>query len=215
MKKTIYVLLFSAAILGGCSEQNESIAVASTPVDEKEEVPEYYEGYVLSPQVPDDRTLQEVGQNKRDAKGEAIVEAVNMTVEDYEIGPIELMVKEAKILQVKPDYSLIDFFHSYTHEQEFKVVKMFVEITNTSNEPVHFAPTALLETDREELKLWEDDIYLESLNGELAPGETKRGNIGFIIEESDVDSVTITTSDVFNNGEEKIANALQFDTRFE
>ncbi|ANU21898.1 DUF4352 domain-containing protein [Planococcus donghaensis] len=213
MKKTLYFLLFSAILLGGCSEQNDSIAVAST--DTVNEVPEYYEDYVLSPQITDDRTLQEVGQHKRDSKGEATVEAVNMATETYDIGSVELTVEESKILQVKPDYSLIDFFHSYTHEQEFKVVKMFVEITNTSTEPVHFAPVALFKTDAEELKLWEDDIYLENLNGDLAPGETKRGNIGFIIEESDVDSVTITTSDVFNNSEEKIADALQFDTRFE
>lgn len=214
MKKTIYFLLFSATILGGCSEQDDSIAVDST-VAEKNEVPKYYEDYVLSPQVTDDRTLQEVGQNKRDAKGEAIVEAVNMTMETYDIGPVELTVAESKILEVKPDYSLIDFFHAYTHDQEFSVVKMFVEITNTSNEPVHFAPVALFETGEEELKLWEDDIYLESLNGELAPGETKQGNIGFIVEESDIDSITITTSDVFNSSEEKIAKALEFNTRFE
>lgn len=210
----IYFLLFSAAILGGCSEQSDSIAVAST-VSEENEIPEYYEGYVLSPQITDDRMLQEVGQNKRDAKGEATVKAVNMNPETYDIGPVELTVAESKVLQVKPDYSLIDFFHVYTHDQEFKVVKMFVEMTNTSSEPVHFAPVALFETGAKELKLWEDDIYLEGLTGELAPGETKRGNIGFIVEESDVDSITITTSDVFDAHEEKIAKALEFNTQFE
>ncbi|ANU14543.1 putative protein ydhF precursor [Planococcus halocryophilus Or1] len=214
MKKAIYFLLFSAVILGGCSDPDDSIAVAST-VAEESEVPKYYEDYVLSPQVTDDRKLQEVGQNKRDAKGEAIVEAINMTMETYGIGPVKLTVAESKILQVKPDYSLIDFFHAYTHDQEFSVVKMYVEITNTSNEPLHFAPVALFETDAEELKLWEDDIYLEGLTGEIAPGETKQGNIGFIVEESDIDSVTITTSAVFNKSEEKIAEALEFNTRFE
>lgn len=128
---------------------------------------------------------------------------------------MELTLAESKILQLEPDYSLIDFFHSYTHDQKFEVVKMFVEITNTSDEPVHFGPVALLETANGETKLWEDDIYLEELNGELAAGETKRGNIGFIVEDGSFDSVTITTSDVFDSQDNKITEALEFSTRFE
>ena len=92
---------------------------------------------------------------------------------------------------------------------------MFVEITNTSDETLHFAPVALLETDAEEIKLWEDDIYLEELNGELASGETKQGNIGFIIEEGDIASVNVTTSDVYGDQDNKIAEALEFTTSFE
>ena len=207
-------MMLSALLLGGCSEQGDS-AVVALAADQQNQVPGYYEDYVLSPQVTDDRMLQETGQNKRDAKGEATVKAVNMDSETVEVGPVELTVAESKILQLEPDYSLIDFFHSYTHDQKFEVVKMFVEITNTSDEPIHFAPVALLETAKGETKLWEDDIYLEELNGELAPGETKQGNIGFIIEEGDLDSVTITTSDVFGNKDKKIADALEFNTRFE
>lgn len=214
MKKTVYLMMLSALLLGGCSEQADS-AVVALAAGQQNQVPGYYEDYVLSPQVTDDRMLQETGQNKRDAKGEATVKAVNMDSETFEVGPVELTVAESKILQLEPDYSLIDFFHSYTHDQKFEVVKMFVEITNTSDEPIHFAPVALLETAKGETKLWEDDIYLEELNGELAPGETKQGNIGFIVEEGDLDSVTITTSDVFGNKDKKIADALEFNTRFE
>ncbi|WP_142830369.1 DUF4352 domain-containing protein [Planococcus soli] len=214
MKKTLYLLALSALLLGGCSEQADSTVVASAASGQND-IPEYYEDYVLSPQVTDDRLLQEAGQKERDAKGEAAVKAVNMDEETYEVGPVELTVEESKILQLKPDYSLIDFFHSYTHDQEFEVVKMFVEITNTSDEPLHFAPVALLETAAEELKIWEDDIYLEELNGELAAGETKRGNIGFIVEEGSFDSMTITTSDVYDNEDNKIAEALEFDKAFE
>lgn len=214
MKKTVYLLALSALLLGGCSEQADSIVVASA-ADQQNEIPGYYEGYVLSPQVTDDRTLQEAGQNKRDSKGEATVKAVNMDSETFEVGPVELTVEESKILQLEPNHSLIDFFHSYTHDQKFEVVKMFVEITNTSDETLHFAPVALLETAAEELKLWEDDIYLEELNGALAAGETKQGNIGFIIEEGDIDSVKITTSDVFDSQDNKIAEALEFDTLFD
>lgn len=210
MKKAVYAAALSAFLLGGCTEQADSTVVASAAAD----IPEYYVDYVLSPQVTDDRMLQEVGQDKRDAKGEAKVKAVNMDKQTYKAGPVELTIEEAKILQLKPDYSLIDFFHSYTHDQEFEVVKMFVEITNTSDEPLHFAPVALLKTAKEELKIWEDDIYLEELNGELAAGETKRGNVGFIVEDGSFDSVTITTSDVYDSQDRKLAEALEFKRSF-
>lgn len=213
MKKAICLLALSAILLGGCTEKADSTVVASAAGQNA--IPEYYADYVLSPQVTDDRMLQEAGQNQRDAKGEATAKAVNMDKETYEVGPVELTVAESKILQLKPDYSLIDFFHSYTHDQEFGVVKMFVEITNTSDEPLHFAPVALLETAADELKIWEDDIYLEELNGELAAGETKRGNIGFIVEDGSFDSVKITTSDVYDSQNNKIAEAMEFNKRFE
>ncbi|WP_298831451.1 hypothetical protein [uncultured Planococcus sp.] len=214
MKKTVYLIGLSALLLGGCSEQADS-TMAVSAAGQQNEIPGYYEDYVLSPQVTDDRMLQEAGQHKRDAKGEATVEAVNMDSETAEVGPVELTLAESKILQLKPDYSLIDFFHSYTHDQEFKVLKMFVEVTNTSDEPVYFAPVALMETAKGETKLWEDDIYLEELNGELAAGETKRGNIGFIVEDGSFDSASITTSDVFDSQDNKIAEALEFSTQFE
>lgn len=214
MKKALCLLAFSTLLLGGCSEQDNSTVTASA-AGMQNEIPAYYEDYVTSPQVTDDRVLQETGQHKRDAKGEATVTAANMDKETYEIGGVELTIAESKVLQFKPDYSLIDFFHSYTHDQEFEVVKMFVEITNTSNQPLHFAPVALLETDAEELKIWEDDIYLEELNGELAAGETKRGNIGFILEDGSFDSMTITTSDVYDSQDEKLTEALEFNRSFE
>lgn len=213
MKKIVYIMALSALVLGGCAEQADSTVVASAASGQTD-IPEYYTDYVLSPQVTDDRLLQETGEHQRDAKGEATVKAVNMDKETYKVGPVELTVAESKILQLKPDYSLIDFFHSYTHDQEFEVVKMFVEITNTSDEPLHFAPVALLETAGEELKIWEDDIYLEELNGELAAGETKRGNIGFIVEDGSFDSMTVTTSDVYDSQDNKIAEALEFNKRF-
>ncbi|MBT2571017.1 hypothetical protein [Planococcus sp. ISL-110] len=213
MKKAICLLALSAILLGGCTEKADSTVVASAAG--QNDIPEYYADYVLSPQVTDDRMLQEAGQNQRDAKGEATAKAVNMDKETYDVGPVELTVAESKILQLKPDYSLIDFFHSYTHDQEFRVVKMFVEITNTSDKPLHFAPVALLETAADELKIWEDDIYLEELNGELAAGETKRGNIGFIVEGGSFDSMKITTSDVYDSQDNKIAEAMEFNKRFE
>ena len=35
----------------------------------------------------------------------------------------------------------------------------------------------------------------------------KKGNLGFIIEKSNIDSIEITTSDVFNKNNEKVENA--------
>ena len=91
MKKTVYLIALSALLLGGCSDKDDSTMVASA-AGQQNDIPGYYEDYVLSPQVTDDRTLQEAGQNKRDGKGEATVKTVNMDSETYKVGPVELTV---------------------------------------------------------------------------------------------------------------------------
>lgn len=209
MKNAVYLLMLSVLLLGGCSGQNESSASAETT-----EMPDYYEEYVKNPQVTDDRTLQEEGEEIKDHRGEAKLLAKGTDSGTYDIGNIELTVRETKVLHFKPDYSLIDFYHSYTHETEFEIVKMFVEIHNNSDEALQFGPIAMLETDIGEKKLWEDDIYLEELNGEIAPGGTKKGNIGFIVENPDFNSLKITTSDVFDTEQEKQADAAEFEVHF-
>ncbi|MGI2328359.1 DUF4352 domain-containing protein [Planococcus sp. YIM B11945] len=212
MKKMLVFCLAAMLLLAGCSAQSESSASAQTI--KAADVPDYYEEYTKNPQVADDRWIQEPGQTMRDNKGEAKLKAFAPVGETYTIGSIELTVREAKIFQYKPEYSLIDFYHSYTHDMEFDVAKLFVEIKNTSDEPLYFAPLALLETSGGETKLWEDDIYLEELNGEIAPGKTKKGNIGYIVENADIDSLSITTSDVFDEKDQKQAEALQFNVQF-
>jgi hypothetical protein len=162
--------------------------------------------YVSNPQVTDDRSLVNVGESFSDEKGEAELKAIKKVDEEIEVGPIRLIVKEVKVLSYRPDYSLIDFFHSYTHEEVFHFVKIFVEIENQSNETLNFAPAALLETDKGEKKTWEDDIYLEELNGKIEPGEKKAGNLGFIIEKSDIKSISIITSKVFDENEKELNN---------
>lgn len=72
MKKTVYLMGLSALLLGGCSEQEDS-TMAVAAADQQNEIPGYYEDYVLSPQVTDDRMLQDAGQNKRDAKGKLLL----------------------------------------------------------------------------------------------------------------------------------------------
>lgn len=211
-KQSMYVFLSAALLLGGCSSQESASGTVSA--DSLNEAPAYYEGYVGSPQVTGDETLLEEGDTVRDDKGELKLEGADLDAETLTIGEIELTVQEAKNLQYTPSYGLIDFFHSYTHDTEFNLVKLFVEVKNTGDEPLRFAPVALLETSAGETKLWEDDVYLEELNGEIAPGETKKGNVGFIVEKTDIESVLLTTSDLFNKDGEQVVPAQQINMDF-
>jgi len=212
MKRRIYVGMLALLLLAGCSEEAEPVANAAA--NEETAIPAYFDGYVVSPQVTDDRTVQKVGQSFRDLRGGIELKAVNTELPGYEIGGIEVTIHEAKILHLQPEYSMIDFFHSYTHETEFDMVKYFVEITNTTDEVLKFAPAAIVKTDSGETKTWEEEIYLEELNGDIQPGETKKGNIGFILEEPGAESLTLTTSDVFSAEDEKLEDAQEIQIDF-
>lgn len=218
VKKAISFYLTAVLLLAGCSDQSEPTASAAEdqaePAVSTSESPTYYDDYVQNPQAVDDRLVQEIGQTARDSKGEVELKNINMEAQTLDIGQVKLTIREAKVFHFQPDYSLIDFYHSYTHDAEFDTVKLFVEIENTSDAPLHFAPVALIETSAKETKTWEDDIYLEELGGEIAPGETKKGNLGFIIEKSDIDSLIITTSDVFDKQEKKLADAQKINVEF-
>ncbi|MFC0272920.1 DUF4352 domain-containing protein [Metabacillus herbersteinensis] len=209
MKKQFLLFLLLTLLLLGCSN-NQLVNVASgknsdstkTEAEEETSVQQnHYDEYVLNPQVTNDQSLQKVGDSVTDEKGEATLKAIKNMNETVKIGPVEMTIKDVKVLHTKPDYSMIDFFHTYTHDQEFDFVKVFVEIKNTSNEEINFAPVAILETSTGEQKVWEDDIYLEELNGKLGANEKKLGNLGFIVEKSDMKSIDITTSDVFGQDE--------------
>lgn len=203
MKARLAWLLVPLALLWGCQDET---AQGTANAASLSEAPEYTDQYVLSPQVSDDRRLQETGQKARDAKGGLELLAADMEARTVQIGDIELTIHEAKLLQYTPDYSLIDFYHSYTHDQEFELAKFFVEINNTSSEEVNFAPVALIETESGEVKTWEDDVYLESLNEGLKPGEVKSGNIGFIVEDG-AQEIKLTTSKLFATDGELLAPA--------
>lgn len=203
MKARLAWLLVPLALLWGCQEE---AAQGTATAASLSEAPDYTEHYVLSPQVSDDRRLQEPGQKTRDAKGGLELLAANMEAQAVQIGDVELTIHETKLLHYTPDYSLIDFYHAYTHEQEFELVKLFVEIHNSSNEAVSFAPAALFETGAGEVKTWEDDVYLESLNEGLEPGEVKSGNVGFIVEDG-AQEIKLTTSKLFAADGELLAPA--------
>lgn len=203
MKARLAWLLVPLALLWGC--QNETAQGTATAAS-LAEAPDYTEQYVLSPQVSDDRRLQEPGQKVRDAKGGLELLAADMEARTVKVGEVELTIHETKLLHYTPDYSLIDFYHSYTHDQEFELAKFFVEINNTSSEEVNFAPVALVETESGEVKTWEDDVYLESLNEGLKPGEIKSGNVGFIVEDG-AQELKLTTSKLFAADGELLAPA--------
>lgn len=211
-KQSIYVFLVLVLLLAGCSGKESTDSAVSS--ESLQEPPAYYEGYVENPQVTADQQLREIGQKVRDNKGELTLDAASLDSETLEIGDMKLTVWEVKNFHYIPTYGLIDFYHSYTHETEFNVVKLFVEIENTSDKALHFAPVALLETSAGETKLWEDDIYLEELNGLIAGGKSKKGSIGFIVEKSEFDSLVITTSDLFDENGEIVSPAQEIQVNF-
>ncbi|QCR30514.1 hypothetical protein [Priestia megaterium] len=250
MKKTLSIL-FLIMLLVGCSsnpspENTETNAANKNQTenndDEKndetkqekdqEQTESKIDEYQPNSQVTDDRSLQKVGQTYADEKGEATLKAIKPINKTYKIGEIELTVKEMKLIHLRPDYSMIDYFHVLTHDEEFDFVKVFVEIKNKSSEKVSFAPIALLKTNTGETFDWQKDIYLEELNGEIEGNATKFGSLGFIVnatgghahkegnsdadhkEAKDIKWIEITTSDVFDKNEKKISEAKKFKIEF-
>ncbi|MCM3796815.1 hypothetical protein [Priestia megaterium] len=250
MKKTLSIL-FLIMLLVGCSsntspENNQTNAANKNQTenndDEKndetkqeknqKQTESKIDKYQPNSQVTDDRSLQKVGQTYADEKGETTLKAIKPINKTYKLGEIELTVKEMKLIHLRPDYSMIDYFHVLTHDEEFDFVKVFIEIKNNSSEKVNFAPIALLKTSTGETFDWQKDIYLEELNGEIEGNGTKFGNIGFIVnttgghahkegqnesdhkEEKDIKWIEITTSDVFDRNEKKISEAQKIKIEF-
>ncbi|WJD83851.1 hypothetical protein [Priestia megaterium] len=250
MKKTLSIL-FLIMLLVGCSsntspENNQTNAANKNQTenndDEKndetkqeknqKQTESKIDKYQPNSQVTDDRSLQKVGQTYADEKGETTLKAIKPINKTYKLGEIELTVKEMKLIHLRPDYSMIDYFHVLTHDEEFDFVKVFIEIKHNSSEKVNFAPIALLKTSTGETFDWQKDIYLEELNGEIEGNGTKFGNIGFIVnttgghahkegqnesdhkEEKDIKWIEITTSDVFDRNEKKISEAQKIKIEF-
>ncbi|MFJ7855141.1 DUF4352 domain-containing protein [Peribacillus frigoritolerans] len=155
--------------------------------------------YVPNPQLPDDINLNQIGQNVSDAKGELTLKAYKKVNETLNVGPIEVNIKEMKVMHATPDYSMIDFFHGYTHDEDFDIVKVNVEIKNNSDKKIKFSPVAFLETDRGEHLTWEDEIYLEELTGEIEGKGSKSGNIGFILNDGNIKGISVMSSDAVDD----------------
>ncbi|MCY8936043.1 DUF4352 domain-containing protein [Peribacillus frigoritolerans] len=170
--------------------------------------------YVPNPQLPDDINLNQVGQNVSDAKGELTLKAYKKVNETLNVGPIEVNIKEMKVMHATPDYSMIDFFHGYTHDEDFDIVKVNVEIKNNSDKKIKFSPVAFLETDRGEHLTWEDEIYLEELTGEIEGNGSKSGNIGFILNDGNIKGISVMSSDAVDDEGKVIAKGKSAEFAF-
>ncbi|CAH0256011.1 hypothetical protein SRABI96_03298 [Peribacillus sp. Bi96] len=170
--------------------------------------------YVPNPQLPDDIKLNQIGQSASDEKGDLTLKSYKKVNEMLNVGPIEIKVKEMKVMHVTPDYSMIDFFHGYTHDEDFDIVKVNVDIKNNSDKKIKFSPVAFLETDGGEHLTWEDDIYLEELTGEIEGNGSKSGNIGFILSEGNIKGISLMTSDAVDEEEEVLAKGKSVEFSF-
>lgn len=213
--RPLVLLLTLTVFLFGCTT-NESEISDKTNEETKEKITETEKNITVNkdvnvpnPQVSDDQNLKEIGQTINDPKGEITLEAIKNVNKNYNVSPIGLILQDVKLIHYKPDYSMIDFFHSYTHDEEFDFVKIAVEIKNTSNKTVKFAPVALVKTSDGQKKMWEEDIYLEELGGEIEGNSTKKGSLGFIVEKAKqpIQWVEVTTSDVFDQNDKLIHKA--------
>ncbi|MCY8169213.1 membrane lipoprotein lipid attachment site-containing protein [Bacillus spizizenii] len=235
MKRILSIFVF-AIVLAGCSSNantekqsaggEQAKATPQSTSSQKDSIDEYQP----NSQVTDDRSLLKVGQTFSDDKGKAVLKDIKQVNQTYKIGDVELTVKEMKLIHLRPDYSMIDYFHVLTHDEEFDFVKVFVDIKNTSSKKVNVAPIALMKTNTGETFDWNKDIYLEELNGEFEGGAEKSGNLGFIVnassghahdedadnkkKEKEIKRIEITTSDVFDHNHKKISDAQKIKIEF-
>jgi hypothetical protein len=216
MKKYLGFIL-AMSVVTGCSfdTQTEEDLKAADKTEETgyQKDPDVY---VPNPQVTDDSTLTGAGDSITDRKGELILKTMKEVNQTLTVGGLQYTIKDIKLLHYTPDYSLIDFYHPYTHDEEFNFVKLSVEVKNDTKAKYHFAPIAMMKINDTILKTWEDDFYLEDLNGEIAPGQTKRGNIGFIVGElNTINKVEMISGDLLGEDEKKAAQPVKLTVPFD
>ncbi|MBY6037469.1 DUF4352 domain-containing protein [Fictibacillus nanhaiensis] len=215
------ILGLTAALVTGCStDSSDNKEKKQTQQEEPNESAknEEVKGFDDSPQAPDDSDLTEKNKTFEDADGIITLKQIAQVNEEKQTGPLSLKIADVKVLHYKPSVDLIDFFHGFTHhEVEFPYVRVNVVLKNTSKETVHFAPVSELKTNQGETVTWEEDFYLENLNGDLKPGEEKVGSLGFIIDETDPEKlkeITLKSSEVIDSKKKKIADSLSFKIEF-
>lgn len=146
--------------------------------------------YSNSPQAPEDKELVDIGESVKDLKGEITLLDMTKPNQTHTIGPLEVTIEELKILDYYPSADLIDFFHGLAHdESHFNYAKLTITVKNTSDEQVDFAPIAILETSEGEKVSWEEEFYLEHLIGVYQPKQVKRGEVGFIIDDTQIEEM--------------------------
>ncbi|MFE7062771.1 DUF4352 domain-containing protein [Sutcliffiella sp. NPDC057660] len=212
-------LTLTAALLAGCtansSNNSASEVHAETQANGKStEILSFKD----SPQAPDDRELTIKDSQFKDEDGSITLKQFAQVHEKKQTGNISMTISDVKVMQYKPSPDLIDFFHGFTHEEtEFPYVRVNVVVKNNGDKPMHIAPVSEITTNQGETVTWEDDFYLEKLNGELKPGEEKVGSLGFILDETDpeaLESLTISSSEVLDGKKDKMADGVEFEVRF-
>ncbi|GAA3325880.1 hypothetical protein GCM10020331_059540 [Ectobacillus funiculus] len=96
--------------------------------------------YVPNPQVSDDTKLLNVGQTIKDSKGTVTLKGIASLNKIYTIGPVEMKIKNVKLIHNMPTYSLMDYF-SLLYGKTMKnliFIKVEVELINKSDQTVHF-----------------------------------------------------------------------------
>ncbi|MFF2879429.1 DUF4352 domain-containing protein [Gottfriedia sp. NPDC057991] len=222
MKKLIPFILLSL-MLSGCSlDQKEKTTVSAENIKKvstitKSKAKSLNDIYVPNPQVSDDTRLRLKGQTLKDEKGEVTLEGIASLNKSYSIGPIEMKIKQIKLIKNLPTYSLMDYFHYYTESYEsFRFIKVEVEIINHLDKQLHFGPVAHLMTSNNEVKEFKDDFYIEYLGGEINPNSSKKGAMGFIVDHTDpsLKWIELTTSDVLDDQHKVIAKAQKIKVDF-
>ncbi|WP_394679028.1 hypothetical protein [uncultured Exiguobacterium sp.] len=211
--KQILATLMLGTVLAGCGTSTSQDTPTESP-SAKQEQPvslEKTSAYVPNPQLPDDRRLTKINQTVTDDKGDLTLKQFKLVNETRKIGPIEMTIEEIKVFHARPSYGMIDFFHGFTHEESFDLIKTRVTITNTSDAPVTFNPVAHFKLNGEAEKTLEDDVYLESLAKTYAPSETRSGNFGFILERP-VKSIELLTSDVLDEKQDVLKKGTTYST---
>ncbi|MED1467096.1 DUF4352 domain-containing protein [Bacillus salipaludis] len=230
MKYLTPIILGLSFVLSGCnavqnidpkvktSEKQEHVSEKKNDRtnQEKNRAKSLSDVYVPNPQVPDDTRLLNSGQTIEDSKGKATLKGITSLNKIYTVGPVEMKIKNVKLIHNIPTYSLMDYFHYYTeHYEEFDFIKVEVELVNKSDQAVHFGPIAHLNTSNGETRNFEDDFYIEYLGGEIEPNGSKQGALGFIVEKSssEVKWVEIQTSDVLDKDQKEIGKSqkIRFD----
>lgn len=206
--------MLAASMLTGCSfaeaESNKESKPAETVAEKS--LKKNTDVYVPNPQITDDRKLKKAGDSITDDKGVLTLKAVKEVNKTFKLDGIEYTVKDVKLLHFIPDYSLIDFFHVYTHDEEFNFVKIGVEVQNNYKDSYHFGPVAMVNINESIQKTWEDDIYLEELHGEILAGQKKLGNLGFIVDELEsLEKVEILSGDLVDEDKKKIGEPVKFE----
>ncbi len=218
------IILATSLLLTGCANNAEQASSSENSTSQSENQPKDTNGNKTvkndeerkekpsnNPQAPDDSTLMEVGDYHEDGDGSLTLKAISDYYDTTKIGNVKVTFSGVKVMNYSPSMDLIDFFHPYSEDEtNFNYVNLNVTVKNTSDQPVNFAPVSVLETNDGEKKGYEEDFYLEELYGNLEANEERSGEMGFVLNEANIENlsrITVKTSDVFDENKESQAKA--------